>query len=410
LPLAVEVDPREVGLSPERLERIDALVRRYVDRGLLPGALAMVTRNSKVAHLFTYGSRDLRAGTPMEVDTIVRLYSMTKPVTSVAAMMLYEEGAFDLYDPVSSVIPSFADAMVWAGGNRDAPVLEPQRAPMAMWNLFTHTSGLTYGFALEHPVDALYRRAGFGLGAPGGKTLADACDDFAGFPLVFQPGSAWNYSVSTDVLGRVVEVLSGKSLGAFFEERIFGPLGMVDTGFFVPAEKADRLAELYVPEAGSRRATLLPTSGGAASRLPSMLSGGGGLFGTAGDYHRFTQMLLGGGELDGMRLLGPRTVGLMTTNHLPGGATLTEFGRTSLPDLLQPGAGFGLGFAVVTDLAEAKIANGLGTYSWGGAASTTFFVDPVEKVTMVFLTQLLPSSIHPIRRELRQLVAQAIVD
>ncbi|MGO9344544.1 MAG: serine hydrolase domain-containing protein [Acidimicrobiales bacterium] len=410
MPLAVEVDPREVGLSAERLERLDALVRRYVDRGLLPGALAMVSRHSKVAHLFTYGSRDLRAGTPMETDTIVRLYSMTKPVTSVAAMMLYEEGAFDLYDPVSSVVPAFGDTMVWAGGNRDAPVLEPQRAPMAMWNLFSHTSGLTYGFALDHPVDALYRRAGYGLGAPGGKTLADACDDFAGFPLVFQPGSAWNYSVSTDVLGRVVEVLSGKSLDVFFQERIFGPLGMVDTGFFVPSEKVDRLAELYVPEAGSRRATLLPMPAGSASRLPSMLSGGGGLFGTAGDYHRFTQMLLGGGELEGTRLLGPRTVGLMTSNHLPGGATLTEFGRRSLPDLLQPGAGFGLGFAVVTDLAEAKIANGLGTYSWGGAASTTFFVDPAEKVTMVFLTQLLPSSIHPIRRELRQLVAQAIID
>jgi CubicO group peptidase (beta-lactamase class C family) len=410
LTLAVEVDPREVGLSPKRLERIDALVRRYVDRGLLPGALAMVTRHSKVAHLFTYGSRDLSAGAPMEADTIVRLYSMTKPVTSVAAMMLYEEGAFDLYDPVSSVIPAFGDTGVWAGGNRNAPELEPQRAPMAMWNLFTHTSGLTYGFALDHPVDALYRRAGYGLAAPDGKTLADACDDFAGFPLVFQPGSAWNYSVSTDVLGRVVEVLSGESLDAFFQERIFGPLGMVDTGFFVPSDKIGRLAELYVPEAGSRRATHLPTPAASNSRLPSMLSGGGGLFGTAGDYHRFTQMLLGGGELDGTRLLGPRTVGLMTSNHLPGGATLTEFGRRSLPDLLQPGAGFGLGFAVVTDPAEAKIANGLGTYSWGGAASTTFFVDPAEKVTLVFLTQLLPSSVHPIRRELRQLVAQAIID
>ncbi len=409
MPLAVEVDPRDVGLSPDRLERLDAVVRRYVDRGLLPGALAMVSRHSKVAHVFAYGSRDLKAGAPMEADTIVRLYSMTKPVTSVAAMMLYEEGAFDLYDPVSSFLPAFGDTLVWAGGNRDAPVLEPQRAPVAMWNLFTHTSGLTYGFALDHPVDGLYRRAGYGLGAPAGKTLAQACDDFAGFPLVFQPGTAWNYSVSTDVLGRVVEVLSGKSLDVFFRERIFGPLGMTDTGFSVQSEQVGRLAQLYVPERGTRRATHLPMPVESATRLPSMLSGGGGLFGTAGDYHRFTQMLLGGGELEGIRLLGPKTVGLMTSNHLPGGATLTEFGRRSLPDLLQPGAGFGLGFAVVTDPVEAKIANGTGTYSWGGAASTFFFVDPAEKLTFVFLTQLLPSSTHPIRRELRQLVAQAIV-
>ena len=231
----------------------------------------MVSRRSKVAHLLTYGSRDVEDGAPMNTDTIVRLYSMTKPVTSVAAMMLYEEGAFDLYDPVSSVIPAFADTMVWAGGNRDAPVLEPQRAPMAIWNLLTHTSGLTYGFALDHPVDALYRRAGFGLGAPAGKTLAQACDDFAGFPLLFQPGTAWNYSVSTDVLGRVVEVLSGKSLDVFFQERIFGPLGMVDTGFFVPADQIGRLAQLYVPERGSRRATLLPMPTESATRLPSML-------------------------------------------------------------------------------------------------------------------------------------------
>lgn len=370
----------------------------------------MVSRHSKVAHLFTYGSRDVQAGSPMETDTIVRLYSMTKPVTSVAAMMLYEEGAFDLYDPVSSVLPAFGETMVWAGGNRDAPVLEHQRVPMAMWNLFTHTSGLTYGFALDHPVDAMYRRAGFGLGAPSGRTLAEASDDFAGFPLLFQPGTAWNYSVSTDVLGRVVEVLSGKSLDDFFQERIFGPLGMVDTGFFVPTEEVGRLAQLYVPERGTRRATVLPMQADSATSLPSMLSGGGGLFGTAADYHRFTQMLLGGGELDGTRLLGPRTIGMMTSNHLPGGSTLPEFGRRSLPDLLQPGAGFGLGFAVVTDPAEAKIPNGIGTYSWGGAASTFFFVDPVEALTLVFLTQLLPSSTHPIRRELRQLCSQSIVN
>jgi CubicO group peptidase (beta-lactamase class C family) len=407
--LSVEVDPRDVGLDPSRLARIDTMVDRYVDDGRLPGVLVMVSRARKVAHLHTHGMRDMAAAKPMEVDTIVRLYSMTKAVTSVAAMMLYEEGAFDLFDPVSSVIPAFADTMVWAGGNRQAPLLEHQKTPMAIWNLLTHTSGMTYGFALDHAVDAMYRRAGFGLAAPAGMSLEDACNAFAKFPLLFQPGTEWNYSVSTDVLGRVVEVLSGQSLDEFFRERIFGPVGMVDTGFFVPEDQVHRLAELYFPDA-NRRATHLPIPAGRDTTRPSFLSGGGGLYGTASDYHRFTQMLLRGGELDGNRLLGPRTIRLMTANHLPGGQTMAEVGRKSLPDLLQPGTGFGLGFAVVTDPVASKNGASIGNYSWGGAASTFFFVDPAEDVTMVFLTQLLPSSTHPIRRELRQLVAQAIVD
>jgi len=407
---AVETDPSDVGLSPRRLGRLDTLVRRYVDDGRLPGALILVSRRGRIAHLFTYGMRDIAAGAPMETDTIVRLYSMTKAVTSVAAMMLYEEGAFDLLDPVSSVLPAFGDTLVWAGGNRDAPVLRPQQNPMEIWNLFTHTSGLTYGFANDHPVDAMYRRAGFGLGSPAKMTLAEACDAFAKFPLLFEPGTEWNYSVSTDVLGRIVEVLSGKPLDEFFKERIFEPLGMVDTGFYVQPDQYDRLAQLYIPEAGTRRATLLPSSKTNATKSPSLLAGGAGLFGTAADYHRFTQMLLGGGKLDGYQLLGPRTVGLMTSNHLPGGADMISIGRHSLPDLLQPGSGFGLGFAVVTDQAASKLPNSVGTFSWGGAASTFFFVDPAEELTMVFLTQLLPSSTYPIRRELRQLVGQAIVD
>jgi CubicO group peptidase (beta-lactamase class C family) len=408
--LSVETDPVQVGLSPQRLERIDALIRRYVDEQKLPGASVFVSRRSKIAHVYAYGQRDLATGAPMEMDTIVRLYSMTKPVTTVAAMMLYEEGAFDLFDPVGSIIPAFADTKVWAGGNRDSPVLIHQDPLMAIWNLMTHTSGLTYGFALNHPIDSLYRRAGFALGTPRGIDLGQACEMFAGFPLLFQPGSAWNYSVSTDVLGRIVEVASGQTLDVFMKERIFEPLGMPDTGFFVPEKEADRLAELYVPDPLTRRPTLIPTRRENVTRTPSMLMGGAGLYGTAADYHRFTQMLLHGGELDGARLLGPRTVDLMTKNHLPGGRSLTDMGRNSLPDLLQAGSGFGLGFAVVIDPVAAKLANGLGTYSWGGAASTCFFIDPVEEVTLVFLTQLLPSSTYPVRRELRQLVAQSIID
>ena len=407
----LEVQPEEVGLSSERLSRVDGLLRRYVDSGRLPGATVVVCRRSKVADSFSYGMRDVASRTPMHPDTIVRLFSMTKPVTAVAAMMLYEEGAFDLLDPVSSFIPSFANTRVWAGGNREAPLLEPQHTPMAIWNLFTHTSGLTYGFALDHPVDALYRRAGFKLATMIDLGLAEACDVIAGLPLLFQPGTEWNYSVSSDVLGRIVEVVSGKTLDAFFKERIFDPLGMTDTSFFVRPSDLGRLATLYIPQRGTGLASPLPLS--RPERLmnpPRFLSGGGGLYGTAGDYVRFTKMLSNGGELDGVRLLAPGTLEFMTKNHLPGGAGLTEIGRRSLPDLIQPGTGFGLGFAVVTDPVAAKMPGPAGTYYWGGAASTAFFVDPVDETTVVFLTQLLPSSTYPIRRQLRQLLTQSIVD
>jgi CubicO group peptidase (beta-lactamase class C family) len=411
LELDLEVEPAEVGLDAERLGHVDALLRRYVDSGRLPGALVAVCRRSRIAHLYSYGMRDVASHSPMKPDTIVRLYSMTKPVTSVAAMMLYEEGAFDLLDPVSSLIPSFADTRVWAGGNREAPVLEPQHTPMAIWNLLTHTSGLTYSFALDHPVDALYRRAGFKLAPTIDLGLGEACDLLASLPLLFQPGTEWNYSVSTDVLGRIVEIVSGKSLDVFFKERIFEPLGMVDTDFKVAQANLSRLATLYIPAPGSGLASPLPF--GRPERLtnnPRFLSGGGGLFGTAGDYVRFTNMLLNRGLLDGRRLLVPKTLELMTKNHLPGGALLTDIGRRSLPDLIQPGTGFGLGFAVLTDPVAAKVPGSAGTYYWGGAASTAFFVDPHDDLSVVFLTQLLPSSTYPIRRQLRQLVGQAVLD
>jgi CubicO group peptidase (beta-lactamase class C family) len=410
LDLDVEVEPGEVGLSAERLGRLDDMIRRYVDDGRLPGALVVVTRKSKIAHLFACGSRDVGKSAPMLPDTIVRLYSMTKPVTAVAAMMLHEEGAFDLLDPVSTFIPAFKQTRVWAGGNRESPVLESQRPPMAMWHLLTHTSGLTYGFALDHPVDALYRRSGFRFASPPDMNLAQACDVFAGLPLLFQPGTEWNYSVSSDVLGRVVEIVSGKTLDVFFKERIFDPLGMVDTGFFVPEAELTRLAALYMPDPVTGRARPLAIPNEHATSPPKMLAGGSGLFGTAGDYVRFTQMLLNCGELDGERLLGPKTVHLMTANHLPGRAELSDVARQSLPELVQPGTGFGLGFAVVTDPVRAKLPGPAGTYYWGGAASTTFFVDPLDDLALVFLTQLLPSSTYPIRRELRQLVMQSIVD
>jgi CubicO group peptidase (beta-lactamase class C family) len=406
----VQVDPSEVGFDARRLDRIDEHFRAYVDDGRLTGWLVLLARRGEVVHLSTYGRRDAGADLPMEHDTIFRMYSMSKPVTSVAAMMLYEEGAFELKDPVSRFIPSFADTRVFRGGSAVQPVTEPVTEPMLIWHLLTHTAGLTYGFQYSSPVDAIYRSAGFEWGTPPGLDLAGCCDRWASLPLLFQPGTEWSYSVATDVLGRVVEVASGRSLDEFLAERIFGPLGMVDTGFQVPAADAGRLAALYMPDPVTGAAAQQDGLGAAALQPPEVLSGGGGLVGTAADYHRFTEMLRRGGELDGVRLLGTRTVDYMTRNHLPGGADLEEFGRPLFAETTFDGTGFGLGFAVVDDPVKAKVLGTAGSYLWGGAASTAFWVDPVEEITALFLTQLLPSSTHPIRSQLNQLVYQALVD
>lgn len=406
--LKVDIDPSEVGFDRGRLERIDRRLARYVDEGLLPGWLVAVSRRGHLAHLSTYGHRDVESGAPVEADTVWRLYSMTKPITSVAAMMLYEEGAFELKDPVSRWIPSFADQRVWRGGTPQAPVTAPAVEPVRIWHLLTHTSGLTYGFHYAHPVDARYRDAGFEWGSPRGMDLTACCDAWAQQPLVFEPGSEWNYGVSTDVLGRLVEVVSGQSLDEFFARRIFGPLGMTDTAFWADERRAERLASLYLRGADGQ-ATATPM-GRAATLAPSALSGGGGLVGTAGDYLRFTEMLRRRGELDGVRLLGSRTVDYMTRNQLPGQADLETYGRRLFAETAFDGVGFGLGFSVVTDAAASKVLDSEGSYGWGGAASTAFWVDPAEEITLVFMTQLLPSSTYPLRSQLKQLVAQALVD
>jgi CubicO group peptidase (beta-lactamase class C family) len=408
--LLIDVDPVEVGLDPSRLGRIDRHFERYVDDGRLPGWLFVLTRAGKVAHVATYGMRDVGAAAPMELDTLFRIYSMTKPVTSVAAMICYEEGLLELTDPVSRFIPSFADVRVWSGGSPTDPATEPLDEPVRLWHLLTHTAGLTYGFHFAHPVDAMYRAAGFELGGPPNLDLAQVCDIWASLPLLFQPGTSWNYSVATDVLGRVVEVASGQALDRFFTERIFGPLEMGDTAFHVDAADAGRLAGLYVPDQATGRARSAPTMGQAALHPPSSLSGGGGLVSSAGDYQRFAEMLRQRGELGGRRLLGPRTVDYMTQNHLPGGVDIASFGTPINAEAPPVGIGFGLGFGITIDPVAARVLSGRGEYSWGGAASTAFFVDPAEELTAVFLTQLLPSSTHPIRSQLRQLVYQALVD
>ena len=289
----------------------------------------------------------------------------------------------------------------------------PAVEPVRVWHLLTHTAGLTYGFHRVHPVDAMYRAAGFEWSSPPGMDLAAACDAWSGLPLLFQPGAEWNYSVATDVLGRVVEVASGQSLDEFFAAQILGPLGMTDTSFWADAEAAPRLAALYFPGPDGVAARL-DALGAAALAPPDMLSGGGGLVSTAADYDRFTQLLLSrpdspAGELDGVRLLSPRTVGYMARNHLPGGLDLETFGRPLYAESPFRGVGFGLGFAVVIDPVPGRVVGSAGELSWGGAASTAFWIDQAADLTVSFFTQLLPSSTHPIRPQLRQLVYQALV-
>ena len=412
--LTVEVDPAEVGLDPDRLARIGSHFEHYVADGRLPGWLITVRRGGRLAYVARCGSRDTEADLPVTDDTLWRIYSMTKPLTSVAAMMLYEEGKLALNDPVSTFIPSFADVRVYTGGSDVRPVTVPAVEPVRVWHLLTHTAGLTYGFLRTHPVDAMYRAAGFEWSSPPGMDLAAACDAWAGLPLLFQPGTEWNYSVATDVLGRVVEFASGQSLDEFFAARILGPLGMTDTSFWADAEAAPRLAALYVPGPDGTLARLDALGAGALAP-PAMLSGGGGLVSTAADYDRFTQLLLSrpnspAGELDGVRLLSPRTVGYMARNHLPGGLDLETFGRPLYAESPYRGVGFGLGFAVVIDPVPGKVIGSAGELAWGGAASTAFWVDQAADLTVSFFAQLLPSSTYPIRPQLRQLVYQALTD
>jgi CubicO group peptidase (beta-lactamase class C family) len=405
----VEVDPAEVGFDAGRLARLDRHLARYVDDGKLAGWLVAVTRHGRLAHLATGGHRDREADLPVERDTVFRIYSMTKPITSVAAMMLYEEGAFALKDPVARWIPCFADLRVHTSGSGPTMETEPATEPLRIWHLLTHTAGLTYGFHRAHVVDAMYREHGYDLGSPPGVDLAAACATWASLPLLFQPGSEFNYSVATDVLGHLVEVISGQRLDAFFAERILDPLGMVDTGFGLAADRRHRLAGLYVPGEG-RRATRFDEIGPVAEGVPDLLSGGSGLVSTAADYLRFADMLRRGGESDGGRLLSNRTLRYMTRNQLPGGVDLEEYGRPLFAETTFDGVGFGLGFAVTLDPVKNRTLGSVGEYSWGGAASTAFWVDPVEDVTAVFLTQLLPSTTWPLRSELKALVAQALVD
>ena len=406
--MATEVAPEEVGLDPGRLARLDAYLDGFVANGRHQGSLLAITRGGRIAHVSQRGQRDAQAGLPVEPDTIWRIYSMTKPITSVAAMMLYEEGALSLFDPVAKFIPSFGDLRVYRHGMAAAPVTARAAETMRVWHLLTHTSGLTYGFQQANAVDEAYRAAGFFLDPPPDHDLASACDVWAGLPLLFEPGAEWNYSVSSDVLGRVIEVVSGRSLDQFFAERIFEPLGMPDTGFAVSDADRPRMTALYAHDPATATAVPYPGVDVISTEPPKLLAGGHGLASTAADYHRFTQMLLRRGELDGVRLLAPRTVDLMTTNHLPGNATLTEFGRPLLDLVINEGYGFGLGLSPLVDPIAAKTLSVAGEYRWEGAAGTAFWVDPAAEMTVLFFTQVLFGS-DDAWVGMRPLVYQALV-
>jgi CubicO group peptidase (beta-lactamase class C family) len=406
--LVIDVEPEAYGFSPVRLARIKTHFDAYVEDKRLAGWLATVARGGRLIWSDKGGHRDRERDLEVTDDTIWRIYSMTKPVIGVAAMMLYEEGRFDLLDDIGQWIESFKEPRVWVGGTPDSPETAPAKNPIRVHHLLTHMSGLTYGFQRRHPVDEIYRTRGYDFSFARGADLAQAVEDFASMPLVFEPGTQWNYSVAFDVLGRLIELWSGQSLDVFVKDRILDPLGMTDTAWWCSPDKEEHLAMLYVPAHGESR----PYEDLAKAVLhpPRLLGGGGGLLSTAYDYQRFMTMMLRGGELDGVRLLSSRTVEFMTENQLPDDADLTELAVDSYREDQYRGLGFGLSMSVVTDARKNKSLITEGSFAWGGAASTTFWVDPLEDLSVAFYTQLLPSGTYPIKRDLQQLVYQALAE
>ena len=400
---------KEHGFSKERLQRIDRFLQeKYVEAGRLPFAQFVLARNGEVVHQTLLGQQDPERGVAIADDTVFRIYSMTKPITSVALMQLVEEGAVALDDPVHRHIPEWKDLGVFSAGTGPYLTTPPAR-PMQVVDLLRHTSGLTYGFQNRTNIDAAYRK--LKLEAMHGEHDLEAMIQMlAKLPLEFSPGEAWNYSVSTDVCGYLVQKLSGKPLDQALQERIFDPLKMVDTGFHVRDDQRARFAACYDAAPGGKLKLQDDAQKSPYLAPPKLLSGGGGLVGTAADYLRFANMLVNGGELDGARILAPKTLELMTSNHLPGGADLTAVSRSLFSESTNAGVGFGLGFATVFDPPQTLIPCSFGEFYWGGAASTAFWVDPIEQVTAVFMTQLLPSSTYPIRRELRTLAYSALME
>ena len=402
-------DPRELGFLPERLARIPAYLKtKYLDTGRMPHAALLIARGDEVAHLSLQG--DARPGQALAEDTIYRIASMTKPITSIVFMQLVEEGKVALSHSVASFLPEFKNSGVFVAGGGNMPfVTRPPASDMRMVDLLRHTSGLTYGFQERTPVDAAYRRLKID-DFSSSRTLDEFVAALAELPLEFDPGTRWNYSVSTDVLGAVIQRIEGKPLAQVFDERLFAPLGMTDTHFRVPDGKQRRIADCY---AFHPRDKMQPFDGGQDSRWlrdGRMPSGGGGLASTVPDYHRFCRMLMNGGSLDGMTIVGRKTLELMTANHLPGGRDLTEVSQSLFSEADNAGVGFGLGFACTMDPDKTLIPGSAGEFYWGGMFSTAFFVDPDEMISMVFMTQLMPSSTYPVRREIKTMLYAALAD
>jgi CubicO group peptidase (beta-lactamase class C family) len=400
--------PEQVGFSTERLARIGTVMQRYVNEQKIAGIIASVARRGQMVYREKFGYADVEAGSPMQFDAIFRIMSMTKPVTSIAAMMLYEEGWFDLNTLVYEFIPAFKDLRVYAGAENAGYNTAPLEQHVTFRHLFTHTAGLSYGFHAFDPVDALYQRAGVDLAhfyGPGSKLgNKDLVEALVKLPLAFQPGTQWRYSLSIDVLGYLVELISGKSLDAFFRERIFEPLGMTDTDFYVPEAKVARLAKIYAtPPAG---AGLAPVPFPVHTSPPSWLMGGGGLYSTASDYGRFAQMLVNGGELDGARLLSPRTVALMEMNQAPAVGVPYD-PRAGV--LKNAGYGYSLGMRVLVDVAAAGRAGSVGEFGWDGAFATHFWIDRKEALYGLLLMQH-QAWTFPIHQQFRTLTYQALVD
>ena len=402
--------PESHGFDAARLRRIDAFLQeRYIDSGKLPNAQLLIGREEEIVHFTSLGAAR-EGGSPVDETSLFRIASMTKPVTSIAFMMLVEEGRVAVDTPVHHVLPEFKGLGVYRGGGAGVPFQTASTGePMRMVDLLRHTSGLTYRFQNRSNVDAAYR-AGKIENWHGNLDLDGFVAALGELPLEFTPGEAWNYSVSTDVIGYLVEKISGQPFEQFLQERIFDPLGMTDTGFFVPPDKAHRLAACYA--ADGKGGFVLQDDPATSSFLspPKMISGGGGLCSTAADYLTFCRALLNGGALGDVRLLAPKTIALMTNNHLPGGAYVADMSTSMFSETSYAGVGFGLGFSVMMNPVKTMIPGSAGEYGWGGAASTVFWIDPAEQLIAIFMTQLLPSSAYPVRRELRTMIYSAITD
>jgi CubicO group peptidase (beta-lactamase class C family) len=414
MPALSLASPESVGMSKAVFDRIENHLRqRYIEAGRFPGSQLIVYRRGHLVHYTSQGLADIERNVPVKDDTIFRIYSMTKPITSIAFMMLVEEGGVALDEPVYKYIPEWKNLGVFQAGVWPVFLTRPLSRPMQIIDLMRHTSGLTYGFQQRSNVDAAYRELKISEVEKAG-TLQSMIETLAKIPLEFSPGEAWNYSISTDVIGYLIGLITGKPFEQFLQERIFDPLAMNDTGFSVPREKAHRLAACYSASSqGAIKGGLTLQDDPATSPFrspPSLISGGSGLCSTAADYLTFCRALLNGGELDGVRLIGPKTLHLMTSNHLPGGRTLPEMSRSVFSEATYHGSGFGLGFSVTLDPAQTLIPGSRGEYAWGGAATTSFWIDPAEELIAIFMTQVMPSNATPIRRELRTMICSAITD